>query len=120
MISLWLPFAILHDLQFNHPFPFELKTMSRIFPSPRAENPIYPPVFLDILPWLSRGSNPRQADDIIDMCIIINTSLRSDGLLLRFTDRYRALEIATERVKFVALRTGSHWDGVLYILEDLL
>ena len=59
MISLWLPSAILHDLQFPHHFPFELKTMWRIFLSSRAENPIYPPVFLDIFPWLSRGSTPE-------------------------------------------------------------
>ena len=120
MISLWLPSAILHDLQFPHSFPFELKTMSRIFPSPRAENPLFPMYSSTYSPGCPADLPPRQADDIIDMCIIINTSLRSDGLLLRFIARYRPLEIATERVKFVALRTGSHWDGVPYILEDLL
>ena len=101
-------------------FPSNLK-QCREFSPPHGQRiqsiPLYSSTYS---PGCPAGLPPRQADDIIDMCIVINTSLRSDGLLLRFIDRYRPLEIATERVKFVALRTGSHWDGVLYILEDLL
>ena len=83
------------------------------FPLPTAtgrESNLSPCIPQHIPLVVPRVYPPGQADD---MCIIINTSLR-------FIDRYRPLEISKERVKFVALRTGSHWDGVLYILEDLL
>ena len=53
--SLWLPSAILQNLQFPG---LQAKTMSWISSSPGAGNPIYPPVFPSL----------RQADD---MCIIL-------------------------------------------------
>ena len=62
MISPCLPSAILQNLQFPHLLPFELiKTISWIFPSPGAENPIYPPVFAEIFPWLARGSHENRS-----------------------------------------------------------
>ena len=62
--SPWYPRAsllctILQNLQFPHLLSFELKTMSWIFPYTGAENPIYPPVFPGIFPWLARVSIPR-------------------------------------------------------------
>ena len=62
MISPCLPSAILQNLQFPHLLPFELiKKISWIFPSPGAENPIYPPVFAEIFPWLARGSHENRS-----------------------------------------------------------
>ena len=70
-----IPVVTVHNftkIAIPHPLPFKLKTMSQIFPSPGAENPIHPLVGPGVY---ARGLPPGQAND---MCIIF----------LMFTDRF--------------------------------